>query len=94
MIEPGSTTTVKLTYRGRNYVRTDDGVQIYMLQGVIESLKWDPPPWEPEIGKPAWWVNEEVIVKGIDQDSAWVLDTGGDYYTVGVVNLSRPKENT
>jgi hypothetical protein len=97
--KPGWTATVHIEFERQGdvvaHIKWPNGKAEEVYRDNISDLDWQPPPpppWKPEIGKPAWWVNEEVIVKGIDQDLAWVLDKGGDYYTVGVINLSPSKE--
>lgn len=96
MIEPGSTTEVKLTYSGGNYVTTEDGTQIYMLYGVIERLDWKSPVWKPEVGQPAWCTvyADNVTVEAIGKSFALVTTTSGAELKTGISTLFPQRVNT
>jgi hypothetical protein len=63
---------------------------------AISALDWQPPPWEPEVGKCASWRNSEgismiVIVLCIDAPDAWVKLPNNHNRTVFICDLTPPK---
>jgi hypothetical protein len=95
--QPGWVATVTLTAAivEQNTITAagPNGELIYVGR-LVGDLDWSPPPpppWEPKIDGRAHWLDEDVTIRAIRYQKAWVEMDGGSLDTAALSSLSPPK---